>query len=342
MTSNKSRARARAEEFVQKLGAPPVSTLTGAGEGAQPPRSVIPPVIRPPKQTKGAMGAIEQTLALIPVKQVVLISLKELHVRPGYERDPREFDDPEFHELVESIRATGGNTQPIDVREVRGSGHPTLYQIIAGERRFMALSLLNEESKKAHEADPTQPKERFNAALCNVRVLDDDRADQIHDLENAKRAAKRPFSLAKQFVTMMSSGRYSTQTELADRLGRDKGQVSRLLSLYEKAPADLWSKVEDAIALKGPEVPILLKAFDKPAFIDWVRAQRRAVSLATVLRKAREACARPKPQKTLVDKVREVERGDAFHIVIPKGLPDEVRAKVLAIAKELASKAVVD
>lgn len=342
MTSNKTRARARAEEFVQKFGAPPVASLTGAGEGVAAPRSQIPPVVRPPKQTKGAMGAIEQTLALIPVKQVVLISLKELHVRPGYERDPREFEDPEFLDLVESIRATGGNTQPIDVREVRGAGHPTLYQIVAGERRFMALSRLNDESKKAHEADPSLPKERFNAALCNVRVLDDDRADQIHDLENAKRAAKRPFSLAKQLVTMMASGRYASQTELADRLGRDKGQVSRLLSLMEKAPAGLWGNVEDAIALKGPDVPVLLKAFDKPAFIDWVKAQRRAVSLAAVIKKAREACARPKPAKTLVDKVREVERGDAFHIVIPKALPDEVRAKVLAIAKELAAKAAVD
>ena len=35
----------------------------------------------------------------------------------------------------------------------------------------------------------------------------------------------------------------------------------------------------------------------------------------TVLKKAKVATARPKPEKGVVDKIREVERGDFFHIL---------------------------
>lgn len=341
MTSNKTRAQARAEEFVKKFGAPPVDALTGEGEGAPPARSQIPAVVRPPKQTKGAMAAIDQTLALIPVKQVLLISLKELHVRPGYERDPSEFQDPEFFELVDSIRNTGGNTQPIDVREVRGAGHPTLYQIVTGERRVMALRLLNEESKKAHAADPSLPKERFTQALCNVRVLDEDMADQIHDLENAKRASKRPFSLAKQFSTMMKSGRYPTHTALAERIGRSQGGVSLYLKLYDQAPNDLWKRVKDPAALKHAEAELLVKAFDKPAFADWVKRLDLSgtTPVSTVVKKAKEACARPKKSKDPVDQVREIKRSKAYLIALPDGLVDpDIRKRALDAVKKIVAE----
>lgn len=347
MSKINDRAAKRAAEFASRPVSPPSTELTStetkqdhdeAGEGARAIAGMILPT-GTPKQTKGASEAAARTASAAPIKETIGIDLADLHVRPGYERDAGEFDGKEFQELVDSIRAHGGNHQPIDVRQVRGPQHPTLYQIVAGERRFRALMRLNEESRQAHKQDPENHNELFKTALCSVREIDDATADRIHDEENAKRAAKRPYSLAKQLSTMMASGRYSTASELADRIGRSRGDVSVYLSIYDKAPHALWTKVTDPTSLTQAECRTILKGFDKPAFSDWVKRLDPAagVPLSTVVKKAKDVCARPKPTKSEADQVREKERGDAFHIVIPKSLPHEIRAKVLAYAKRLAS-----
>lgn len=340
MSKLSDRAAKRAAEFASRAAASPEPSASLNDAAASPATlaSRILPVASP-RQTKGASEAVAFTIASAPIKQTIAINLTDLHVRPGYERDPGEFDGPEFQELVDSIRSHGLNHQPIDVRQVRGPQHPTLYQIIAGERRFRALMLLNDESKKASELDPVHNRVAFRTALCAVREIDDQTADRIHDEENAKRAAKRPFSLAKQLSTMMKSGRYSSQADLAQKLGRNAGDISRLLRLYDEAPSALWSKIKDPSALQHRDTTLILKAYQKPAFSDWARHLdlNPVTPLSTVIKKAKELTARPKAEKTTVDKIREVERGDNFHIVLPKAIPSEVRAKILAYAKGLVS-----
>lgn len=312
------RARRRHELQMKKEGqAPqvdvPVQVATPAPAGAGITEKV---------QRGGAAGAAAATIAAIPIRETIPVKVTDLHIRPGFERHPSEFAGPEWESFVASVASSKGNVQPIDVRLVRGGKTP--YQIIAGERRYRAHLQLG-----------------LPTVLCAVRELDEERADFIHDTENAKRADKSPFSLAMQLSVMMKSGRYSSQSDLATRLGRDKGDVSRLLSLYDKAPADLWVRIKDPTSLTYREAAAVTLAYDKPAFVEWVkRLDRSAVTpVETLVKKAKEVCARPKPQKSVVEKIREVERGDAFHIVLPKAISAEIRAKVLAFAKDLVAKA---
>jgi ParB-like chromosome segregation protein Spo0J len=242
----------------------------------------------------------------------------------------------EFAELVESIRRSNGNDRPIEVRLIRGPGDAS-FEIIAGHRRFRALQLLNQESREAHEADPEKhPYIRFGQAYVAVVDVDDEAADRRHEEENAKRSAKRPFSLAMQLSAMMRSGRYATQEELARNISRDPGDVSLYLKLLDKAPHDLWGRVKDPASLKQSDAKAIVKAYDKPAFADWVkRLDRTGVTpLSTVLKKAKEVCARPKAEKDVVNQVREVKRGDTYHIALPKNLDATVRQDLLKAVRD--------
>ena len=314
------RARRRHELQMKKegQGAEPAAEVTAASA------STAAPSISEKVQRGGAAGAAAATIAAIPIRETIPVKLTDLHIRPGYERHPSEFNGPAWEDFVASVASSKGNLQPIDVRLVRGGKTP--YQIIAGERRYRAHLQLG-----------------LPTVLCAVRELDEERADFIHDTENAKRADKSPFSLAMQLSVMMKSGRYESQADLASRLGRNRGDISRLLSLYDKAPANLWERIKDPTNLTHREATAIIQAYDKPAFVEWAKhLDRSAVTpVETLVKKAKEVCARPKPQKTVVEKIREVERGDAFHIVLPKAIPAKVRKEVLEFAKKRAAEAEV-
>lgn len=314
------RARRRHEQQMKKEGQTPQAEADVSGSTPIPAGAAITDKV----QRGGAAGAAAATIAAIPIRETIPVKLADLHIRPGYERHPSEFAGAEWEDFVASIASSKGNIQPIDVRLVRGGKTP--YQIIAGERRFRAHLQLG-----------------LATILCAVRDLDEERADFIHDTENAKRADKSPFSLAMQLSVMMRSGRYESQADMAGRLGRNRGDISRLLSLYDKAPANLWERIKDPTNLTHREATAIIQAYDKPAFVEWVKhLDRSAVTpVETLVKKAKEVCARPKPQKTVIEKIREVERGDAFHIVLPKAIPAKVRKEVLEFAKKRAAEAEV-
>ena len=259
----------------------------------------------------------------MPAELTTFILLDDIVVIEGLNRDESEFSGPDFDELKASIAKSGMNDFPVELRYTPGKPPGTTYQLVSGHRRYRALKDLG-----------------IGQAYATVRNLDDREMYRLHDIENAKRAAKRPYSLARQLSTMMKSGRYESQTQMAQELERSQGEISLHLALWDKAPHDLWGKVKDPGTIKHAEARALVKAFDKPAFANWVKALRvtEPTPLATVLKKAREVCARPKTEKTVADRIKEVERGDAFHLVLPKALSAEVRLKVLNYAKKLAAE----
>jgi ParB/RepB/Spo0J family partition protein len=316
MTSIRERARQKFEEEQRRKQEEGGAKVAAAA----PPLTVTP---RAKLQTQGPTRMIRESLAMMPSRRQTQIPIEQVFVPDHFRRHAAEYEGSEFDELVESMRQSNGNLDPIDVRFKPDEAGRPRFELITGTRRLEATRRLG-----------------LSVIFATEREIDDATADVLHDIENAKRAEKRPFSLAIQLSNMMKSGRYESQTDLADRLGRSKGVVSTYLAVYDKAPNDLWARVKDPIELKKAEAELLVKAYDKPAFSEWVKSLKKTdpAPLATVVRKAREATARPKPAKTDVDKIRELERGDSFHIVLPKSLPTEVRAKVLAFAKELVGK----
>lgn len=317
MTTMRERAR---EKFEKEQREEQARREGGTGQGEADPA----PLTVPPRkvQSQGPARMLRESLSMMPARKQAQIPVEQLFVPDHFQRHAAEYEGPDFLELMESIRKSNGNLDPIDVRFKSEDGRPR-YEVITGTRRLEAIKRLG-----------------LKVVFANEREIDDATADLLHDIENAKRAEKRPFSLALQLSSMMKSGRYDTQADLADKLGRNRGVVSTYLAVYDKAPNELWSRVKDPVKLKDADARLLVKAFDKPVFADWVKTLKKTdpAPLATVVRKAKEATARPKPPKTDIEKIREVERGDAFHVVLPKSLPAEVRAKVLAFAKELAGK----
>lgn len=274
-------------------------------------------------QTAGPTRRLEQTLAIIGIARSNLIDISAIKIREGYQRDPSEFDTPEFHELVESIRSTNGNMTPIDLREVEGSGG-SKYTLITGSRRLEACKRIGRKQ-----------------VLANIRILDDKKADILHDIENAKRAEKRPYSLALQLNAMMQSGRYQNQMDLAETLGRTQGAVSLLTRSISEAPEGLWAAIKNPSEIAYRDIELLVKAYKVPAFAPYVRALApNSTPVSTLMAKVKALLAKPKPlaaEKSISERIVEKKRGKDYIIQIPGEVSSEVRMKAINYIKELVS-----
>jgi ParB family chromosome partitioning protein len=129
------------------------------------------------------------------------------------------FDEKLLGELAESIKANGV-VQPILVRPLAGGR----YQLIAGERRWLA-------SQKAG-------KETVPAIL---RQVSDEQAMEITIVENLQRADLNPIEQARAYERL---GRDfgMTQEQMAFRTGKDRATVGNFLRLL-KLPHTVQDKI---------------------------------------------------------------------------------------------------
>jgi ParB family chromosome partitioning protein len=132
------------------------------------------------------------------------------------EEQPRSrFHDETIRELAASIR-TYGVVQPVVVRQL-----PTgMYQLVAGERRLRAARLAGLEVVPAV-----------------VRDVDETGALELALVENLQREDLNPIDEARGYESLMElSG--ATQSDIAERVGRDRSTVANSLRLLE-LPADV-------------------------------------------------------------------------------------------------------
>ena len=135
-------------------------------------------------------------------------------------RQPRDvFDEEELDELVHSIKEVG-LLQPVVVREVG----PGRFELIMGERRWRA-------SRRAG----------LEVIPAIVRATEDEKLLLDALLENLHRSQLNPLEEAAAYDQLLRD--FScTHEELADRIGRSRGQVSNTLRLL-KLPPTVQSKV---------------------------------------------------------------------------------------------------
>lgn len=132
-------------------------------------------------------------------------------IRPG-NNDRTRFDPADLATLAASIDASG-LAQPPTVRPIPDG----TYQIVAGERRFRAVTTLL----------------GWTEVPCIIRQLDDDQASDIMLAENEARADLDPIEQAKAYASRMA-GRSLTAAELSSRIGIPAARIRdrvRLLSL---------------------------------------------------------------------------------------------------------------
>ena len=129
----------------------------------------------------------------------------------------REFKEEELAELMASIRENG-LLQPLVVRpdpDARGER----YQLVAGERRFRALSRL-----------------KWTEAPAVVRDVDDRTLLVLALVENLQREALGPLEEAQGFQALAEDFGL-TQAEIAEAVGKNRATVANTLRLLRLPPS---------------------------------------------------------------------------------------------------------
>lgn len=155
--------------------------------------------------------------ALFPGESLATVeTIENLHlksIQPNPYQPRKVFDDEAIQELCDSIKEHG-ILQPIIVRK-KG----TLYEIVAGERRFRASKLAG-----------------LDEIPAIVRDLTDEETMELAILENLQREDLTPIEEAEAYSKLMGNLKF-TQEQLALRLGKSRSHIAnhiRLLGLPEK------------------------------------------------------------------------------------------------------------
>lgn len=173
------------------------------------------------------------------------IELARIHPNPSQPR--REFDTEGLEELAASIRELG-IIQPISLRQVSDGS----YQIIAGERRFRAATIVGLKSVPAY-----------------VRTVEDETMMEMALIENIQREDLNSIEIALTFQKLIDQ--YGlTQERLSERIGKKRATIANYLRLL-KLPAEIQMGLKNkridmghARALLGINDPALqLKIYEQ-------------------------------------------------------------------------------
>jgi ParB family chromosome partitioning protein len=148
---------------------------------------------------------------------ILHVSLARIERNPTQPRT--QFDKATIKELADSIRERGV-LQPVLLRPA-GDG----YQIVAGERRFLA----------AQEAG-------FNTVPAIVRPLTDREALLIALIENVQRENLNPVDEARGYYRLATEYGLGHE-EIAKRVGKDRSTVSNIIR-FNNLPAEVKALME--------------------------------------------------------------------------------------------------
>ena len=147
-------------------------------------------------------------------KKLEITDLPLAAIRPG-DNDRTVFDDAKLQELARSI-AEIGLAQPITVRPITDPVFQ--FEIIAGERRFRACTLLG-----------------WATIPAIVRVLDDEQADGIMLAENVQRDDLNPMDEARAYRKRMTKYGW-TIPHVAKKAKVSEKRVAARLALLDLVP----------------------------------------------------------------------------------------------------------
>ena len=207
-------------------------------ESLLPSRPAAPAAAKPVAEPAAAAGKVEIAAAAAPVEvtgRPLEVPLEQIERNPWQTR--ANFDEQALAELAASIKASGV-VQPVVVRllppvlsDTPGQ-QPARYQLIAGERRFLA-------SKQAGKT--TVP--------VIVRSANDEQVLEMTIVENLQRADLNPMEQARAFWRMSNEFKL-TQEQVAIRTGKERATVANYMRLM-KLPESVQEKVESGVLSFG-------------------------------------------------------------------------------------------
>jgi ParB family chromosome partitioning protein len=169
--------------------------------------------------------------ALIPEKgkpshrEILELSVKS--IIPNEYQPRRSFDDTALNNLVSSIKEKGV-IQPVIVRKTAG----TVYQLIAGERRWRAARTVGLETIPAIVKDAA-PAESLELAL----------------IENIQREDLNPLETAEAFQRLIKDFDI-THDDLSRKVGKDRATVTNYLRIL-KLPLEIKKSIAGGLLSIG-------------------------------------------------------------------------------------------
>lgn len=167
-------------------------------------------------------------------------------IKPNPQQPRRQFDEDALKDLASSIREFG-IIQPIVVTKIEKEtpdGADVEYQLVAGERRWLASKILGLERIPAIIRNIDLERERLELAI----------------IENIQREDLNPIERARAFSKLQDEFRL-TQREIASRLGKSRESVANTVRLL-----DLPQSIREALEQKriSESHGRLLLAIDDP------------------------------------------------------------------------------
>ncbi|QCY09598.1 ParB/RepB/Spo0J family partition protein [Pseudomonas sp. MPC6] len=153
-------------------------------------------------------------------------------IRKGKYQPRRVFDQEKLALLANTIEDNGGLNNAIVVRPLPDGN----YELIAGERRFLAHELL-----------------RKHTIYALVRHLSDEEAAVLSVADNDAREDLTDFERGVSYKQLLDDKIVQNQTELSRRVGRSMPTISRCLA-YFKLPAPVIVMLEENPELIGNRV----------------------------------------------------------------------------------------
>jgi ParB family chromosome partitioning protein len=163
-----------------------------------------------------------------PQKNEFVFHIETNKIRPNPHQPRKDFSEENIDELAASIRQFG-IIQPLIVTKIEKeipTGTEVEYELIAGERRWLAAKRLGLETVPAIIRNIDTQKERLELAI----------------IENIQRQNLNPIETARAFARLQDEFRL-TQREIAARLGKSRETIANALRLL-----DLPAQIQDAIA----------------------------------------------------------------------------------------------
>ena len=149
---------------------------------------------------------------------------------------PRQFfDESKLEELAQSIKKNGV-IQPIAVRSKKNE--PTKYEIIAGERRWLAA-----QRAGLHEIP------------VNVLDLTDVESLEVAIVENIQRDDLNPIEEAKGYRRLSDEFKYDHES-ISKLMSKSRSHVSNMLRLLT-LPTDVISMLEEGLLTSGQARPLI-------------------------------------------------------------------------------------
>ncbi|WP_295775827.1 ParB/RepB/Spo0J family partition protein [uncultured Limosilactobacillus sp.] len=174
--------------------------------------------------------------------QVVEVPLKD--IVPNRYQPRKVFDRQAIEELAQTIREHG-LLQPIIVREYEAGK----YEIIAGERRFRAMTYLNWET-----------------APAIVEKMSDEETASLALIENLQRSNLSPVEEAQAYRKLMDLN-HLTQRTLAEGMGKSQSFVANKLRLLQLAEPVQTAILNHQITERHGRALLNLKQVDQAAML---------------------------------------------------------------------------